>query len=139
MRSKIGVFERERCGSVIGAFYAVYNYYGPGLLETVYSCALEDELIQRGHRVDREMQIAVAYKGRRVGWQRIDIIVDDKIIVELKATEAVPEFAKRQILSYLNATPLEIGLLLHFGREPQFEKYVDTLDRRRRGPFARRA
>ena len=72
MRSKIGIFERERCGSITGAFYAVYNYYGPGLLESIYSSALEDELTQRGHHVDREVQIAVAYTGRRVGWQRID-------------------------------------------------------------------
>ena len=97
------------------------------------------ELISRKHTVTRELDIPVLYKGDQIGWQRADIAVDNLVLVEIKAIERVNEFAGRQIVSYLNATPFEVGLLLHFGLEPRFKKFVDLLDRRRRGPYARRA
>ena len=139
MENKVGLVQAERVASIIGAFYAVYNYYGPGLLESVYSAALEAELISRRHKVNRELNIPVLYKEQQIGWQRADLAVDGCVLVELKATEAVNAFAERQILSYLSVTKFEVGLLLHFGLEPRFKKFVDLLDRRRRGPYARRA
>src|ERR1043166_8126603 len=83
------------------AFLAVYNYYGFGLLESVYCGALELELLDRGHRVAREMMLNVDYKGRHVSWQRVDFLVDDKLIIEVKATEVLPAYAERQLLNYL--------------------------------------
>ena len=67
--------------SIVGAFYAVYNYYGYGFSEGVYAGALEIELRQRGHEVVRELAVAVSYKGVRVAWQRLDMVVDDAVIV----------------------------------------------------------
>lgn len=139
MENKIGLIETEIVGSIVGAFYEVYNYFGCGLLESVYCAAVEDELRRRDHKVSREVAVPVIYKGHRVAWQRIDLIVDDRVILEAKATEQIPAFCERQILSYLNVTRFEVALLLHFGLEPRFKKFVHTLDRRRRGPFGRRS
>jgi GxxExxY protein len=83
----VALVERALVGSIIDSFYAVYNYFGFGLAEVVYAGALELELLDRGHAVARELAVAVAYKGRHVAWQRLDMVVDDKVIVELKATD----------------------------------------------------
>ena len=67
------------------------------------------------------------------------MIVDGKVIVECKATESLPAYAERQVLSNLNATMIEVGLLLHFGPDAKYRRYVDTLKNRRRGPYKRRS
>jgi GxxExxY protein len=115
--------------SILSAFYAVYNYYGYGLAESVYSGALECELIDRGHAVVRELAVDVTYKARHVAWQRLDMVVDDKVILEIKATEALPPFASRQLLNYLRVTSFQLGLLLHFGPEPRFRRFIDSRKR----------
>jgi GxxExxY protein len=112
--------EYDRVQSIVGAFYAVYNYYGYGLLESVYCGALEHELTDRGHRVAREVSFDVTYKGRHVARQRVDMLVDDWVIVEVKATEHLPPYAKRQLVNYLRATSASIGVLFHFGPEAYF-------------------
>lgn len=117
--------EGDRCYSIIGAFYEVYNYFGCGLSESVYAGALEYELVDRGHEVAREVAVDVSYKGRHVAWQRLDMIVDRSIIVELRATEKLPPFAERQLISYLHASPIELGLLLHFGPKARFQRFID--------------
>ncbi len=81
----------------------------------------------------RELAVAITYKGRRVAWQRLDMIVDDKIIIEVKSAELLAPYAKRQLLSYLRASKYEVGLLLHCGPEPRFSRLVDT----NKSPFAR--
>jgi GxxExxY protein len=110
-----GLFEQTLTRSVIGAFFEVYNNLGFGFIEHLYVMALERELRARGHKVAREVWTRVAYKGEELGIQRIDMIVDDKLVVEVKATSKLPESAKRQLYNYLHATNLEVGLLLHFG------------------------
>jgi GxxExxY protein len=105
---------------VIGAFFDVYNTLGFGFLEHIYVMALERELLLRGHRVAREVEVHVAYKGDVLGVQRIDMVVDEKLIVETKSTLELHKAAQRQVFNYLPATKLEIGLLLHFGPEPRF-------------------
>jgi GxxExxY protein len=124
------VIERDLVASIVGAFYEVYNYFDFGLVEPIYRNALEMELRDRGHAVSREVSVPVMYRGRRVGWQRIDLVVDRRVIVEIKSTELAPKYAARQILSYLRATPYEVGLLLHFGPEPKFRRFVETKARR---------
>jgi GxxExxY protein len=119
--------DRER--SIIGAFYAVYNYYGYGLAESVYAGALEIELLDRGHTVVRELAVAVMYKGRHVAWQRLDTVVDDRVILEIKATEVLPRFAGRQLINYLHVTSFHLGLVLHFGPEPRFQRFIDSQKR----------
>ncbi|HTI64432.1 MAG TPA: GxxExxY protein [Gemmatimonadaceae bacterium] len=122
----VALVERALVGSIIDSFYAVYNYFGFGLAEVVYAGALELELLDRGHAVARELAVAVAYKGRHVAWQRLDMVVDDKVIVELKATDKLPPFAARQLINYLHATTFQVGLVLHFGPEPVVQRYVHT-------------
>ena len=106
--------------SVIGAFFEVYNTLGYGFLEHLYVMAIERELLARGHRVGREVGVRVMYKGEVRGCQRLDVIVDDKLVVEIKSTQELHKSATRQLFNYLHATNLEIGLLLHFGPEARF-------------------
>ena len=120
------LIEGERVHSIVGAFFTVYNYFGYDLAEAVYAGALECELGDRGHHVAREYAVDVQYKGRHAAWQRLDMVVDNKVIVEVKASAALPPFAARQLVSYLRATPFEVGVLLHFGPEAKFERYVDS-------------
>jgi GxxExxY protein len=110
--------------SVIGAFFEVYNTLGFGFLEHLYVLALEQELIARGHRVRREVKVDVWYKGRRLGHQRLDMIVDDKLIVEVKSTYELRKEEPRRIYSYIHATKLEVALLLHFGPEAKFYRLI---------------
>jgi GxxExxY protein len=119
------LLESDLTRSIIATFYTVYNYFGYGLAEAVYAGAVEFELRRRGHRVDREVSIAVRYEGRVVAWQRLDMVVDGQVIVELKATEKMPPYAERQLFNYLRATPYRIGLLLRFGPRPRVHRFVD--------------
>ncbi|HEY2377469.1 MAG TPA: GxxExxY protein [Gemmatimonadaceae bacterium] len=111
--------------SVIGGFYEVYNTLGFGFLEHVYKGALERELLARGHEVQREVGIIVRYKGEQIAVQRFDMIVDEKLLVEAKATIDLHGGAQRQVYNYLRASGLEVGLLLHFGLEPKFYRIAD--------------
>jgi GxxExxY protein len=112
--------EQRLTRSIIGAFYEVYKQLGFGFLEHVYILALERELLARGHRVARELSVRVMYKGDLLCTQRIDMVVDDKVIVETKSTFHLHPSADRQLYSYLRASNLEVGLLLHFGRDAKF-------------------
>jgi GxxExxY protein len=122
--STFNLVEREITRSIIGAFFEVYNTLGFGFLEYHYVMALERELIARGHRVDREVCVTVWYKGEELGQHRLDMIVDGKVVVETKSTYVLPRCAQRQVLNYLRATTLEVGLLLHFGPEAKFYRCV---------------
>jgi GxxExxY protein len=110
--------------SVIGAFFEVYNTLGFGFLERLYVAALEKELLARGHRVSREVVVPVSYKGDALGVHRLDLIVDEMIVVEVKSTYELHRAATRQLYSYLRATNLEVGLLLHFGPEARYHRVV---------------
>src|SRR5574338_630685 len=114
------LIHRELTHSVIGAFFEVYQHLGFGFLEHLYVRALELELRARGHRVARELCVPVSYKGRELGTQRLDLVVDDTVVVETKSTYELHRAAARQVRNYLRATHLEVGLLLHFGPEPRF-------------------
>src|SRR6478672_6360885 len=92
MRKK-DLIEERRTGSVIGAFFEVYNNLPFGYLESLYAAALERELIARGHRVAREYGVRVYYKGEPLGFHRIDILVDDIIVVEVKSTRRLDDNA----------------------------------------------
>ena len=116
--------EEELTRSVIGAFFDVYNVLDFGFLENVYLNALEIELVERRHRVAREAYVGVDYKGRGVGVQRLDMLVDGRLIVEVKSTEHLPPTAIRQLDSYLKGTGLEVGLLLHFGPQAKFYRRI---------------
>jgi len=125
------LIEEGRTRSIIGAFFEVYNTLGFGFLEKVYQNALERELRQRGHQVDREVLVDVCYKGVRLAQQRIDMVVDSRIVVEVKSTLLLHPAAARQVHNYLRGTALEVGLLLHFGPKPVFERLIFTGKRER--------
>lgn len=122
----IALIERDITRDVIGSFYEVYNALGFGFLEYVYSLALERELKARGRLVEREVLIPVMYKGEPLTSQRVDMIVDEKVVVEIKSTYVLPSVARRQTLNYLCATTLEVALLLHFGPEARFYRLVHS-------------
>ncbi|MEO5814509.1 MAG: GxxExxY protein [Gemmatimonadaceae bacterium] len=118
------LIEEALSKSVIGGFYEVYNTLGYGYYEHFYSKALEIELRLRGHKVTREVTFPVAYKSYHLGFQRVDMVVDDKLIVETKSTQEMHRGAPRQLFSYLHGSAFEIGLLLHFGPEARFYPVV---------------
>lgn len=118
------LIEEALTHSVIGAFFEVYNTLGFGFLEHIYVMALQRELIARGHRVAREVGVSVMYKGEELGNQRLDMVVDAKLVVETKSTYELHKAAQRQVYNYLRATGLEVGLLLHFGPEPRFYRLI---------------
>ena len=113
------LLEHELTGEIISAYYECYNVLGYGFLESVYRRALATELRARGHRCAEEGLIEVLYKGVAVGAYRFDLLVDERVLVEAKAGETLAPTAKRQLLNYLRASRIEVGLLLHFGPRPR--------------------
>ncbi len=99
---------------VIGAAIEVHRRLGPGFLESVYEEALCIELTLRGIPFARQVQIGVEYKGHQVGVARLDLLVRDCLVVELKAVEGIAPIHVAQVLSYLKATRLHLGLLISF-------------------------
>ena len=110
--------------SIIDAFFAVYNKLDFGFLENVYCGALSVHLRRRGHRVSRQVAVPVLYDGVEVALYRMDFVVDDVVIVEVKSTERLNPSDARQVLNYLHATRFDVGLLLHFGPKPKFHRLV---------------
>jgi GxxExxY protein len=109
------VIHRELSYKVMQAVFEVHNTLGPGFVETVYEEALVYELELRGIVFERQKETVVHYKGRTVGTHRLDLVVDDKIVLELKAVSALTDAFKQQTLSYLRATGAKLGILINFG------------------------
>ena len=107
---------------IIGAFYTVYNALGYGFLEKVYENALALELTAVGHQIEKQHPIQVFYREHLVGKYFADLVVDDKVIVEIKAARQLLKEHEAQLLNYLKATPYEVGLLLNFGPQPQLKR-----------------
>lgn len=121
--------EEQLTRSVIGAFYRTYTNLGYGFLESVYTGALVVELRSLGHIVEREVAIPVRYQGVDLGVFRADLVVDGKLIVEVKADSEFTAGPERQLLNYLRCSGLEVGLLLVFGIKPRFKRVVNTKNR----------
>lgn len=119
-----GLLEEALTHAIIGAFFDVHRKLGFGFLEHVYQCAMEMELRKRKHAVVRECAVTICYDGVPIAQQRLDMIVDGRVVVEIKATERLHRDAARQLYNYLRATRLEVGLLLHFGRDPNFTRVI---------------
>jgi GxxExxY protein len=101
---------------VVDRAMRIHRDLGPGLLESVYEAILERELIEAGLRVKRQVSVPLEYAGLKFKESfRADLIVDDRVIVEIKAVEEVAKAHKRQLLTYLKLTNLQIGLLVNFG------------------------
>jgi GxxExxY protein len=115
---------RELTEKIIGVFYDVYNELGYGFLESVYEEALGLALVQAGLSVARQIPVPVHFRGVCVGDFRADMIVEDAVIVELKALKQIDSHCEKQILNYLRATECEVGLLLNFGEHPAHRRFV---------------
>lgn len=102
---------------IIGCAIEVHKTLGPGLLESIYEKALCYELEQKGLRFKTQVMIPIVYKGSSLGEHRIDLIVEDSIIVELKAVDKVMPVYEAQLLSYLRLTNMKLGLLINFNVE----------------------
>lgn len=109
---------------ILKTFYEVYNELGYGFLEKVYQNSLLIELINKGLNVIPQKKIKVFYKGNEVGEYFADLIVEDKVVLELKAVEYIVEEFENQLLNYLKGTDCEVGLLLNFGKKPQFRRRI---------------
>jgi GxxExxY protein len=119
-----GLQHGELTEKIIGVFYDVYNELGYGFLESVYEESLVIGLREAGLRVERQLAIPVWFRGHQVGQFRGDILVEGKVLLELKSTRMIEAAHEAQLLHYLKSTEIEIGLLLNFGSRPQFRRLL---------------
>ncbi len=120
----------ETSGQIIKAFFDVYNTLGFGFLEKVYENSLAHILRQRGLFVQQQAPISVKFHEIIVGEYYADLLVEDKIIVELKTIERFHQAHTAQLYNYLKATHIEVGLLLNFGRQASYKRVIFTNDRK---------
>ena len=121
---------QEKTEKIIQAFYKVYNTLGYGFLEKVYQNALLIELRNMGFECKSQAPVVVYYEESPVGDYFADIIVDNCIIIENKAAEALREENEFQLINYLKATQMEVGLLLNFGKKPEVRRKIFTNNRK---------
>ncbi len=114
----MGMKENDISFAVRGAAFKVYNALGPGLLESVYEVALTYELRQMGHQVKNQVAVPVVYGEMKmdVGF-RLDLLVDDLVVVEIKSSDALLDVHHKQLLTYLRFTKKKLGLLINFNTE----------------------
>ncbi|MBI2681861.1 MAG: GxxExxY protein [Acidobacteriales bacterium] len=116
---------------IIGVFYDVYNELGHGFLEAVYEEAMMIALTEAGLEVKRQAPIPIRFRGRNIGDYKADLLVGGKVLVELKAVRALASEHEAQTIHYLQATDIEIALLLNFGPRPQVRRFILDNDRKR--------
>jgi GxxExxY protein len=119
----IALAEQELTGEINRIFFRVYNKFGFGFVETPYVLAMERELRAAGFNVAREASVRLYYDGVELCQYRLDLVVNGKVLIEIKACERLHPAHRRQVMNYLRATSLEVGLLLHFGPTPKFERF----------------
>jgi GxxExxY protein len=118
------LLHKETTDIILKTFYDVYNELGFGFLEKVYQNAMYLELKNKGIFVEAQKQIKVHFKGIEVGEYYADLIVNNEVIVELKAAECIVEEFEKQLINYLRGTDKEVGLLLNFGKKPEFRQKI---------------
>jgi GxxExxY protein len=111
---------------ILGAFYAVHTELGHGFLEAVYSNALVVLLRTAGMTVEREVSFEIVFHKHLIGTYRADLVVESRIIVEIKATRAILPVFRAQLLNYLRASTLQVGLVLNFGESTEFTRVVNS-------------
>lgn len=119
-----GLKHRELTEKIIGAFYEVYNELGQGFLESVYENALLIALRDGGLRAEQQVPVQVYFRSELVGDFRADVIVEGGVLLELKAVRALDPAHEAQLLNYLRATPIEVGLSMNFGPKPDFKRFI---------------
>ena len=121
----------ELTKGIIGIFYEVYNELGHGFLESVYEKSLAIALRAKGYEVQQQVAIPVWFRGQQVGDFVADLLVNKLVILELKSCRSIDDAHLAQLLNYLKATELEVGLLLNFGPRPEFKRAVFGNERKR--------
>ena len=120
------MIDKELTGKIIHAAYTVHNILKFGFLESVYQKALKKELVAMGLKCECEKPLDVYYKGDIVGHFVTDILVEDSVIIELKAVKALKDEHEWQLVNYLTATGLEVGLLINFGHNLEVKRKICT-------------
>ena len=112
------------CNRIVGVFYDVYNELGHGFLESVYQKSLLIALASAGLRSCSPIEIPVWFRGVRVGSFEADVLVENSVLLELKVARCLDRTHQAQLLNYLRATDIEVGLLLNFGVKPEFKRLL---------------
>ncbi len=120
------MIHKEPTETILKGYFNVYNSLGYGFLEKVYGKAMLIELSHLGLKAHKQVPIKVYFRDIQVGEYYADIVVDDKVIIELKAAESLCDEHEFQLINYLKATEIEVGLLLNFGKKPQFKRKIFT-------------
>lgn len=119
-----GLIQGELTDRIIGVFFDVYNELGHGFLESVYEEAMSMAMTEAGLSVERQVPIQVFFRGASVGEFRADTVVNQVVLLEYKAARSIDTAHEKQLLNYLRATAIEVGLLLNFGIKPEFRRFV---------------
>jgi GxxExxY protein len=127
----LGLKHSDLTEKIIGIFYDVYNELGHGFLESTYAEALVVALEESGLSAVREVPVPVWFRGRKVGQYYADLILEGVVLLELKAARALDSAHEAQLLHYLRATDVEVGLLLNFGLRPQFRRLLFDNERKK--------
>ena len=128
-----GLIHQELTEKVIGIFYEVYNELGHGFLESVYEEAMSIALPDQQIFFQRQIAVPVWFRQRQIGDFRADLLIENKLILELKAGRAIESAWEKQLLNYLRATEIEVGLVLNFGPAAQFRRLVFENSRKHLG------
>ncbi|MFN2492778.1 MAG: GxxExxY protein [Pyrinomonadaceae bacterium] len=133
MKENSGLKHRDLTQKIIGIFYEVYNELGHGFIESVYESAFEVALLSKGLTVLRQIEVPVWFRGQRIGDFTADMLVDQSVLLELKAGRALNAAHEAQILNYLRATEIEVGILFNFGLNPEFKRMAFDNSRKQAG------
>jgi GxxExxY protein len=118
----------------IGVFYNVYNELGHGFLEAVYEEAMAVALVEAGLKVQRQVPVPVWFRGRVIGEYKADLLVEGLVLLELKSVKRIEPVHEAQLLHYLRATEIEVGLVMNFGARPEFRRLIlDNETKKTRG------
>lgn len=128
-----GLKHRALTQKIIGVFYEVYNELGHGFLESVYEAAFAVALSSKGLAVLRQIEVPVWFRGKKIGDFTADMLVDKCVLPELKAGRALDSAREAQLLNYLRATEIEVGMLFSFGLKPGFKRLAFDNARKQRG------
>ena len=134
LRGKFEGKHSELTGKILGAFFQVHKDLGYGFSEKVYENSLSILLTELGMKVEPQAHLYVYYRGRKVGEYIADLIINDVVLLELKAAEKIIEEHAAQLLNYLKATDIEVGLVLNFGPTAEFRRKV--YDNERKGTLS---
>lgn len=130
------LLHKDLTDSILNVYYAVYNELEHGFLEAVYQNAMTIALRKAGHNVEVQKRISVHFHQQEIGEYFADIMVDGLVILELKTAITLSQEHEYQLINYLRATNVEVGLLLNFGRRPEFKRKLFTNDKKNLGVSA---